>query len=198
LPLWADDSTAGDLLKSLSVARAQGGTVLKVTPQRWSLLSEFGDTVAAESPLDAEARLVRSAFGQGFGLSKAERDAVEKRAIALAAEYFVSCKWDLRDVSNYHSFDLECMRGREIIRVEMKGTTSSGEEIVLTKNEVELARQPGYALLVVAEIELDRTGAEPVARGGISRLYHPWSPREDDLKAISFRCALDLNAGKII
>jgi hypothetical protein len=108
--------------------------------------------VAAESPLDAEARSVRSVFGQGYGLSKAERDAVEKRAMALAAEYFVSCNWDARDVSKNHSFDFECTRGREILRVEVKGTTSSGEEIVLTKNEVELARQPGYALFVVAEI----------------------------------------------
>jgi len=43
-------------------------------------------------------------------------------------------------------------------------TTSAGDQVVLTKHEVEKANLPGYALFIVSDIALTRTG-------GISVLY---------------------------
>src|SRR5205823_943668 len=98
----------------------------------------------------------RSDAGQGFGLTVRERAAVEKHAMDLAIAYF-SARWPtVRDVSARCSFDLLCSAAERELRVEVKGTTSLGEHVVLTRREVEEALQPGYALFVVSEISLRR------------------------------------------
>jgi 5-methylcytosine-specific restriction endonuclease McrA len=41
LPLWIDDSPVGDFLRSLSVARATGGTTFHIRPEQWEKLLEL-------------------------------------------------------------------------------------------------------------------------------------------------------------
>lgn len=81
LPLWVDGSNTGAFLKTLSVARAKGGTVFKVTREQWRQLTELV-SYSGISITEIEAREQirhRSATrgGQGFGLSRAERKTVE-------------------------------------------------------------------------------------------------------------------------
>lgn len=170
-----------------------GVTPYDIPHAYWLLKGELGD-VSSEA-LEAE-QLLRSrgtgGKGQGFGLSSEERTTVENHAMACAVEYF-GRDWDtVEDVSKRESYDLLCLRGHEQLRVEVKGTTTGGSEIILTRNEVQEAKTEGYALFVVSEIQLDRTNLSIRAVGGLARCYYPWSPAEDSLRPISYQCSLDL------
>lgn len=41
LPLWVDNSPVGDFLRSLSVAKATGGTVFHISPEQWEKLLQL-------------------------------------------------------------------------------------------------------------------------------------------------------------
>lgn len=162
---------------------------------------EGGDTTASSEALEAE-HLVRargvSGTGQGFGLSASERRIVESHAMKLAIQH-LKREWDLvEDVSASASYDLLCSRANEELRVEVKGTTTYGSEIVLTRNEVTESRMEGYALFVVSEILLDRSAGCAAAHGGVARLFQPWSPSADALRPISYQCSVDHSQGMVI
>lgn len=132
--------------------------------------------------------------GQGRGLSTPERRAVEHHAMARARDHF-EMRWDsVTDVSGSESYDLLCRRGNAELRVEVKGTTGGGDSVLLTRNEVQHARQhyPHVALFIVHGIQLTGRGTEaPSASGGHVRLFNPWDL--DDgfvLTAETYRCQL--------
>jgi hypothetical protein len=60
--------------------------------------------------------------------------------------------------------------------VEVIGTTSTAETIVLTRNEVSHARKMAsrVALFITCEVELDQTQEPPVANGGRDVILDPW------------------------
>jgi len=45
----------------------------------------------------------------------------------------------MADHSKTKPYDLYCIRGAEVLHVEVKGTQTSGEDIILTAGEVEFA-----------------------------------------------------------
>lgn len=55
LPLWISDTEAGALLRSLSVARAQGGTAFRVTQGQWRQLRVLTGFSAPPSLEELEA-----------------------------------------------------------------------------------------------------------------------------------------------
>jgi hypothetical protein len=57
--------------------------------------------------------------------------------------------WQVRDVSSTKPYDFECSKGADKLIVEVKGTTSTGEQIVITRNELAThrARYPKTLLL---------------------------------------------------
>lgn len=126
---------------------------------------------------------------QGFGLSTAERQAVELRAMQLAKDHLESLQWRVRDVSATSPYDFVCKRGSEKLIVEVKGTTSTGEQIILTKNEVfaHLALHPNNALIVVHSIDLKSTSGKPKAEGGKLFMLSPWQIRESQLRPLTFQ-----------
>jgi hypothetical protein len=126
--------------------------------------------------------------GQGFLLTASERKAIESHGVRMAIEYFKAQGWSVKDVGARESFDLLLSRGDERCHAEVKGTTSTGAEVILTRAEVEKQRTyyPNNALVVVHSIELDRTGDEPTTRGGLLHCTSPWAVRDDDLTVISY------------
>ena len=73
--------------------------------------------------------------------------------------YFANLGWSvITDVSRSRCFDLLCHHETDELRVEVKGTTSPGDRILLTRNEVTHARRmfPRVALYVLADIQLQR------------------------------------------
>ena len=117
--------------------------------------------------------------------------------MSMAKQYF-ELEWDsVKDVSANSSYDLLCSRKSEELRVELKGTTTPGDQIILTKNEVKEAKDPGYAIFVVCRIDLDRNDPQhPLANGGICRIICPISLAEHKLEPISYTCELDWSQGE--
>ncbi|MGW5053735.1 protein NO VEIN domain-containing protein [Actinokineospora sp. NPDC004072] len=146
------------------------------------------DPDVMDAVLDAERAAGRTRR-QGRGLTAAEKTAVERRAMEVAGEHLVGQGWDVEDVGATRSYDIDATRGEEHLFVEVKGTTSAGEEVVLTRREVELMTDeyPHTMLIVVHGIELDRSGETPVARGGVLDVYHPWRVEPERLTPISYQ-----------
>jgi hypothetical protein len=114
----------------------------------------------------------------------------------LAMRYLVE-RWDeVRDVSSTASFDLLCQRGADELCVEVKGTTTQGEKVILTKNEVAKAGEEDYALFVVSEIDLARNSERPEARGGVCTFFWPWDQEAHELEPIAYSCRLDWSGGE--
>jgi hypothetical protein len=191
LPLW--ESEHQDLFSNLEVARARGGTVFSLAPDMWRRISELaGKDAEPVSTPDEPRRSSR----QGFGLDPEARRAVELYAQAKAEDFFLQNGFDdVRDVSRTNCFDLLCRRGQDELRVEVKGTTGEGEAVILTKNEVEHARnKPGsVALFVVRRIKLERQPSGVTCSGGEIISFWPWDIGQGELKPLSYEYRLPRN-----
>jgi hypothetical protein len=140
----------------------------------------------------ASGQIQRRGKAQGFGLTVAERLAVEQHAMALAKAHLQKLGWQVRDVSATRPYDFDCQQGGQEMIVEVKGTTSTGEQIAVTYNEVEAHRDrhPNNALIVVHSIDLMRAQEPPKANGGKLLMLSPWKIEESHLRPIAFRCSV--------
>jgi hypothetical protein len=197
-PLWLDNTDDGSFIASLAVAKAKGGTVFRITPEEWKRIQAIAGVRSDDiSVVELETSIRRPATRQGFGLSVADRKAVESHAMRLAIQYF-SQHWEtVTDVSLRCSFDLLCQSADRELRVEVKGTTSLGEQVLLTRREVEEAKCPGYALFVVSGIRLGE-GDQLSASGGIARVIHDWDLSRHHLTPIAYSVDLDWSTGQRI
>ncbi len=146
-------------------------------------------TIAAEQAAAAAAGLVNNRrAGQGFLANPEARRAVEHHAMERALSHFASEGWEVRDVSARSPFDLHCRRGGEEAYVEVKGTTSAGETINLTRNEVEFARarHDRMILFLLHSVALHQDSETFVAGGGQARILHPWSPDPSALRPLAY------------
>ncbi len=145
---------------------------------------------AEESAARAAGRRMSgtAARGQGFGLTGPERKLIELHAVHMATGYFEKLGWSVEDVGAVESFDLLLRRGNEECRAEVKGTTSRGHHVVLTRAEVEKQRRyfPHNALAVVHSIKLDRRHGRLLAFGGVVECTTGWEVEEADLTPISY------------
>ena len=132
----------------------------------------------------------RPASRQGFGLSGAERKAVELRAMLLATQHLDSLGYECRDTSSSESFDILACKGDEKLKVEVKGTTSdSCDAIVMTANEIRLHTQEigATGLIMVSRIRLRKEDGKPVAEGGQVESLMGWDISEWQSEPIAFR-----------
>ena len=107
--------------------------------------------------------------GQGHGLSAERRVLVERRAMELVHEWLTRKGYDARDTSASRPYDFEAKKGKEVLKVEVKGTTSdTTDALLMTRNEVELHRKEkgNTALFVVRRIRLVDRDGDTVAVGG--------------------------------
>jgi hypothetical protein len=128
----------------------------------------------------------RRKFGRRF--TAEENAAIEERAVFVTRERFEEKGYETKDVGAYESYDVHATKDQEVVKVEVKGTTTDGAAVVLTRNEVNLHRleHPHNALAVVRNITLDRSGDRPVATGGELKLEIPWEINEDGLSPIAY------------
>jgi hypothetical protein len=67
------------------------------------------------------------------------------------------------------------------------GTTTSGENVQVTRGEVESARRHETALFILCEIDLQQAdGGEWEASGGEIYELDPWEPTDEALTPISY------------
>jgi hypothetical protein len=144
---------------------------------------EIVDAIAAIEELSSPRRK----FGRRF--TAAENRAIERRAVKLAREHFEQeLGFTTEDVGDTQSYDVRAAKDDQVIKVEVKGTTTDGSGVVLTRNEVNLhrAEHPNNALAVVRNIVLDHSGDDPAATGGELVLVMPWKIDEAGLLAIAY------------
>ncbi|WP_370105372.1 MrcB family domain-containing protein [Streptacidiphilus sp. BW17] len=130
----------------------------------------------------------RATKGQGFALTAEQRRAIERHSVRRAIDYFEQDGWTVEDVGATRSYDLVARRDAERLHIEVKGTTSRGAEVVLTRSEVQAQRDlmPANALVVVHSILLDNATTPPSASGGMLHCIAPWVVDDADLTAISY------------
>jgi len=126
---------------------------------------------------------------RGFMQSAAARRAVERRAMDVAQAELVAHGYDcFEDVSLTESFDFRCCFDGAEVHVEVKGTTSEGARVLLTRNEVAHAREwhPNVVLVVVHGIALTQTDVGATATGGIPRVIERWQLLDSALEPVAY------------
>ena len=143
-----------------------------------------------------EVALVQSAESEiektaGFESNQKIRNAVEDYAMKVVAHYYRSLNFRVTDRHKTEPYDLECTKEGRRVYVEVKGTRTTGGQILLTSNEVKLPYRPGAIvdLCVVHSIRV-ADGKAIETRGGTLVQYENWRPRDHDLRPISFICEL--------
>jgi hypothetical protein len=153
--------------------------------RRASAGSPFVEGLSDEAADAVEAAVnPRRKFGRR--LSAAENKAIEEHAVKRVREHLETVRgYKTDDVGSTESYDVHATRGDEVLKVEVKGTTTDGSSVTLTYREVELhqAEYPNTALAVVRRIVLDRSGDKPVASGGVLEWVEAWPPVDERLKA---------------
>ena len=132
------------------------------------------------------------ARSQGFTISPAARKAVEIYSMKKAAVHFRKDGFSVTDVSKVESYDLHCKSERHELHVEVKGTQTDGDEILLTPSEVKLARakSPHTALFLVHSVNVTGSDVEPRVSGGCIRIIRPWNPTDAMLTPLGYSCEL--------
>lgn len=138
---------------------------------------------------EIEEDIVTSGYSsgdQGFQSDVEVRLMVESYAMDLAKNYYSKKGYDVQDVSANRPYDLLIKNNKESRFIEVKGTQTSGEAIILTKNEVNLSRTEGEKmdLFMVHSIELNK---KSIKKGtGTIVVITPWQIKEDNLTPISY------------
>jgi len=132
-----------------------------------------------------DERIERS--GQGFRVGPEQRKMIEAYAMERAKEHFESMGYVVKDVARARSYDLECRKGDDVLRVEVKGTQTDGTSVVLTPNEVASARSNSTALFILHSVGWLGTGEAVRPTGGQPRVLNPWQVETHGrLKALSY------------
>ena len=142
------------------------------------------DEAAVEEAVEVELAKQGRA---GFCSDPAMRRAIEKHAMAAATAYYGADGWTVRDHSARAPYDLMLEQGDERWRVEVKGTTGDGSEVILTRGEVESARSHASALFILhsIQVEVDEDGVVRAA-GGEETVFDPWEIDAGELIPVSF------------
>ena len=132
----------------------------------------------------------RRARSQGFETDPLKKEAVELHAMGRAGEHYKDLGYDVEDTSSNHPYDLVCTKPNgECRRIEVKGTRGLGEDVIVTKNEVESARDSAQLtdLFIVHSIDIREEDGKYIASGGEVNLIEDWVPLEADLTPLTYR-----------
>lgn len=112
--------------------------------------------------------------GQGFKIDPKLRKEIEIYSVNKASSYFKRKGFTVKNVGNFKSFDLECIKDGNILHVEVKGTQTNGDSVILTSNEVKNAKNHITALYILHSIRVKKSGKKFVLSGGIEKIFNPW------------------------
>lgn len=154
--------------------------------------SSVDPIVAQEQDFVSGKGFKGKAGGQGFKLTGPQRKAIELHAMEKAHQMLTQEGFTVKDVSGNKPFDFEASLSGHQYCVEVKGTTGFLRGILLTRNEVDLHRDPAVnsILIVVHEIELSGTGESPEVSGGTLSIWNPWILDDEGLMPVTYQYAL--------
>jgi|HubBroStandDraft_6_1064221.scaffolds.fasta_scaffold242687_2 hypothetical protein len=129
-------------------------------------------------------RAIAQSQGQGFARTAKERKALEDHAMAAAKRYFKDKGFDVEDHHVGRPYDLLFTRNSTQIYVEVKGTTTDGDSIVLTNGEVKHACGVDHACVLFILHSIHLKGDK--ASGGRPRVLDPWTLEPSRLMPITY------------
>lgn len=131
-----------------------------------------------------------SSESQGYEQDPEMRSAVELYAESIAQEHYVSQGFRVRKFGK--PFDLLCEKDGKSIHVEVKGSRTRLDTVILTINEVTDAENADWRsdLFIVDQIVVERDGEKLAASGGIARVIQKWVPAKEMLVPSQFRYRL--------
>jgi hypothetical protein len=156
--------------------------------QRFGLGRTTVDEQVSAAAVSAAERFRKRADGQGFAISPKLRLAIEAFAMAKAKAHFEAKGYAVADVSKRECYDLRCERSGQSLYVEVKGTQSSGEEVLLTPNEVAHARErkESMVLFIVHSITTNGSDSDPQVNSGRVSIFEPWEIDRGTLKPLAY------------
>ncbi len=127
---------------------------------------------------------------QGYEHDQEMRSTVELYAEFIARKYYVSQGFDVRKLGK--PFDFLCEKDGKVIHVEVKGSRTKLDSVILTINEVYDAENTEWQsdLFIVDQIVVERKGDVLVAGGGVARIMEKWVPAKEMLTPSQFRYRL--------
>lgn len=133
------------------------------------------DSGSSGSPTEPSER----SPGQGFSGDSAEARLLEGEAMRVAKVHFEKEGFTVLDEHVGHPYDLRCTRGTITRYVEVKGTSSEGRSVLVTRGEVQFAREhtADSVLFVCHSLRVE---AGKVS-GGVVEIESPWDPSDDSL-----------------
>ena len=142
-------------------------------------------TNAGEDEAAIEALERSYAKSQGFQLDSKTRKAIEDYAMRAATKHFKTLGYSVEDHSKNHSYDLLCMKKKERLYVEVKGTVTTGDSIILTNSEVKFARshKGEMGLFILHSLQVSADGK---LSNGEPKVIVPWDVDEGNLKPVAF------------
>jgi len=128
--------------------------------------------------------------GQGFRITPELRKNIEDYSVSKAIRYFRKQKYTVKNVGATKSYDLHCSKGSNILRVEVKGTQTTGNSIILTPNEVMNAKKHKTALYLLYSIKVDIVRKKYKLSGGKTKVINPFKINKRKLKVLSYMYTL--------
>ena len=153
---------------------------------------------AAADAAERELEGLASGGGRGFQVNADIKRAIDDHAMDDAKAYYKSKRWKVQDVHIGSEIDLVCRNGGDIRHVEVKGTTTDGREIIITRNErshAENCAKPERCqvveLYVLRRIKIVKAkNRTQVPTGGDPIICSPWILDAERLTPISYRYRL--------
>jgi hypothetical protein len=174
--------------------RAQQTYLVKVPREVLEILSLHGlGDVVGPKPVATHAK-GKSAkrSGSGYIADSAVRSAIEWHAVNLAIEHYGAQDYYVEYTGSSKPYDLAVMKGQDVRRVEVKGSSGEALSIELTRGEVDNSRESTATdLYVVDGIRWWREADGSVqADGGVVRWWTDWTAQDAGLSAIRYRYEL--------
>ena len=122
---------------------------------------------------------------QGFCSNPKVRRAIEGFAVLRAKRYYEAQGYDVEVRGK--PYDLRCSKDDSVLHVEVKGTSTTGEQVLLTPNEVAFVSEhsSSMALFIVSGLRVSLDD-EPMVSGGTAIEIRPWQIQEECLASIGY------------
>jgi hypothetical protein len=150
---------------------------------------KFSETPQTEDIAETSATIAQERAA-GFQSSVEIRKCVEDRAMEMAKKCLEKRGYDeFRDTSRHECYDYTCQLRNRLYYVEVKGTQTHGDSVILTHNEVKHRRAHAARsiFVIVHSIVVEKSKKGLCATGGTDLVYKPWKIRDDDLKPTIYR-----------
>ena len=132
---------------------------------------------------------------QGFIKDSKKKVLIELHAMKVAYEHYSDNGYEIEDCSGLRNlgYDYRCKKGNELIEVEVKGTTTHGNSVILTRNEVDNAKttQNRADLFIVHSMDILVNDGDYDVISHKVNIIENWTPIDSSLEALTYSYKVD-------